>query len=145
MDYVLAFLIFGSILATMVFFIYDRHLQWEQKKKLGFMKRMPEIDDCIEARRQLIMFLNERYRNIGRGAFDDCRIGMDTNNLSLYNSHDVVDLIRYVHFCGCHIVIEPVSDKDVESPRVTREVLEKFHTDLDIARDERIRRKYSRR
>ena len=143
MDYVIAILIFAAIIVTMVAFIYDRHLQWKQKQQLGFMKKMPDYEDCLEANRQLMVFLHDRYWNIN--TVDSCgKAGMDGNFLSLTDSHDVVDFIRYIHLCGCRITIEEVADHDVESPNSTPEALKKFHTDLDRARHERIERKYRR-
>lgn len=143
MDYVIMFLIFTTITSVMVWIIYDRYLQWEQKKQLGFMRELPDYDDCLEANRQLMVFLHDRYWNIN--TVDSCsKAGMDGNYLTLIDSHDVVDLIRYIHLCGCRITIEEVADHDVESPNSTPEALKKFHSDLDRARDERINRKYRR-
>lgn len=143
MDYVIMFLIFTTITSVMVWIIYDRYLQWEQKKQLGFMREMPDYDDCLEANRQLMVFLHDRYWNIN--TVDSCsKAGMDGNYLTLIDSHDIVDLIRYIHLCGCRITIEEVADHDVESPSSTPEALKKFHSDLDRARDERINRKYRR-
>lgn len=143
MDYVIAFLFGAGFLAMMVWLIYDRHLQWEQKKKLGFLREVPDYADCLEANRQLMVFLHDRYWNIN--TVDSCgKAGMDGNFLSLIDSHDVVDFIRYIHLCGCRITIEEVADHDVEDPKTTPEVLKKFHTDLDRAHDERINRKYRR-
>ena len=42
MDYVIAFLFGAGFLAMMVWLIYDRHLQWEQKKMLGFLREVPD-------------------------------------------------------------------------------------------------------
>jgi hypothetical protein len=143
MDYVIMFLIFTTITSVMVWIIYDRYLQWEQKKQLGFMREMPDYEDCLEANRQLMVFLHDRYWNIN--TVDSCsKAGMDGNYLTLIDSHDIVDLIRYIHLCGCRITIEEVADHDVESPNSTPEALKKFHSDLDRARDERINRKYRR-
>ena len=143
MDYVIAILIFAAITSTMVFFIYDRYLQWKQKQQLGFMREMPDHADCLEANRQLMVFLHDRYWNIN--TVDSCiKAGMDGSYLSLIDSHDVVDFIRYIHLCGCRITIEEVADHDVEDPSSTPEALKKFHTDLDRARHERIERKYRR-
>lgn len=143
MDYVIMFLILTTITSVMVWIIYDRYLQWEQKKQLGFMRQMPDYDDCLEANRQLMVFLHDRYWNIN--TVDSCsKAGMDGNYLTLIDSHDIVDLIRYIHLCGCRITIEEVADHDVESPNSTPEALKKFHSDLDRARDERINRKYRR-
>ena len=143
MDYLICFLFGAGFLAMMVWLIYDRHLQWEQKQQLGFMREVPDYADCLEANRQLMVFLHDRYWNINTA--DSCRkAGMDGNFLSLTDSHDVVDFIRYIHLCGCRITIEEVADHDVEDPKTTPEVLKKFHTDLDRARDERINRKYRR-
>ena len=127
----------------MVWLIYDRHLQWVQKRELGFMRELPDYDDCLEANRQLMVFLHDRYWNIN--TVNSCaKAGMDGNYLTLIDSHDIVDLIRYIHLCGCRITIEEVADHDVESPNSTPEALKKFHSDLDRARDERINRKYRR-
>ena len=143
MDYVIVFLIFTTITSAMVWLIYDRHLQWKQKQQLGFMREMPDYADCLEANRQLMVFLRDRYWNIN--TVDSCsKAGMDGNYLTLIDSHDIVDLIRYIHLCGCRIAIEEVADHDVESPNSTPEALKKFHSDLDRARDERINRKYRR-
>ena len=143
MDYVIAFLFGAGFLAMMVWLIYDRHLQWEQKKMLGFLREVPDYADCLEANRQLMVFLHDRYWNIN--TVDSCgKAGMDGNFLSLIDSHDVVDFIRYIHLCGCRITIEEVADHDVEDPNSTPEALKKFHTDLDRARHERIERKYRR-
>ena len=143
MDYVIMFLIFTTITSVMVWIIYDRYLQWEQKKQLGFMRELPDYDDCLEANRQLMVFLHDRYWNIN--TVDSCsKAGMDGNYLTLIDSHDIVDLIRYIHLCGCRITVEEVADHDVESPNSTPEALKKFHSDLDRARDERINRKYRR-
>ena len=143
MDYVIMFLIFTTITSVMVWIIYDRYLQWKQKKQLGFMREMPDYDDCLEANRQLMVFLNDRYWNIN--TVDSCsKAGMDGSYFTLTDSHDIVDLIRYIHLCGCRITIEEVADHDVESPNSTPEALKKFHSDLDRARDERINRKYRR-
>lgn len=137
------FLIFTTITSVMVWIIYDRYLQWKQKQQLGFMREMPDYDDCLEANRQLMVFLHDRYWNIN--TVDSCsKAGMDGNSLTLIDSHDIVDLIRYIHLCGCRITIEEVADHDVESPNSTPEALKKFHSDLDRARDERINRKYRR-
>ena len=143
MDYVIAILIFTTITSVMVWIIYDRHLQWKQKQQLGFMRKMPDYADCLEANRQLMVFLHDRYWNIN--TVDSCsKAGMDGNYLTLIDSHDVVDFIRYIHLCGCRITIEEVADHDVESPNSTPEALKKFHTDLDRARHERIERKFRR-
>ena len=143
MDYVIAILIFAAITSAMVWLIYDRHLQWKQKQQLGFMRQLPDYEDCLEANRQLMVFLHDRYWNIN--TVDSCgKAGMDGNYLTLIDSHDVVDFIRYIHLCGCRITIEEVADHDVESPNSTPEALKKFHTDLDRARHERIERKYRR-
>ena len=141
MDYLIAILIFGAIIAVFVYMCINAHIEWERKKMLGFMKEAPLIDDCIEARRQLMVFLNDRYWNFN-SAFSDCHSGMDGNFFTLMDSHDIPDLIRYIHLCGCRITIEEVADHDVEDPKNTPEVLKKFHTDLKKARDERIERKY---
>lgn len=143
MDYFIAILIFGSIIAFLVYMSINAHIEWERKKMLGFMKEAPLIDDCIEARRQLMVFLNDRYWKFN-SAFSDCHSGMDGNYFTLMDSHDIPDLIRYVHLCGCRITIEEVADHDVEDPKNTPEVLKKFHTDLRKARAERIDRKYRR-
>ena len=119
-------------------------IEWEKKKMLGFMKETPCLDDCIEANRQMLIFLNERYWDIGHKAFDDIHSGMDRGSIFLLESHDIPDLIRYVHLCGCHIKIEAVADHDIENPKNTREVLEEFHTDLRKAADARYERKYRR-
>lgn len=143
MDYVICVLFGAGFLAMMVWLIYDRHLQWEQKQQLGFMREVPDYADCLEANRQLMVFLHDRYWNIN--TVDSCgKAGMDGNFLSLTDSHDVVDFIRYIHLCGCRITIEEVADHDVEDPNSTPEALKKFHTDLDRARHERIERKYRR-
>ncbi len=143
MDYFIAILIFGAIIAFLVYMSINAHIEWERKKMLGFMKEAPLIDDCIEARRQLMVFLNDRYWKFN-SAFSDCHSGMDGNYFTLMDSHDIPDLIRYVHLCGCRITIEEVADHDVEDPKNTPEVLKKFHTDLRKARAERIDRKYRR-
>ena len=75
-------------------------------------------------------------------AFSDCKSGMEGNSFTLMNSHDIPDLIRYIHLCGCRITIEEVADHDVENPKNTPEELKKFHTDLKKAREDRIERKY---
>lgn len=143
MDYVIMFLIFTTITSVMVWIIYDRYLQWKQKQQLGFMREMPDYADCLEANRQLMVFLHDRYWNINTA--DSCiKAGMDGNYFTLTDSHDIVDLIRYIHLCGCRITIEEVADHDVEDPKTTPEVLKKFYSDLDRARDERINRKYRR-
>ena len=143
MDYVIAFLFGAGFLAMMVWLIYDRHLQWEQKKMLGFLREGPDYADCLEANRQLMVFLHDRYWRIN--TVDSCsKAGMAGSYLSLTDSHDVVDFIRYIHLCGCRITIEEVADHDVEDPNSTPEALKKFHTDLDRARHERIERKYRR-
>lgn len=143
MDYLIMILIFGAIIAVFVYMCINAHIQWEKKKMLGFMKEAPLIDDCIEARRQLMVFLHDRYWNIN-SAFSDCHSGMNGNSFTLMDSHDIPDLIRYIHLCGCRITIEEVADHDVEDPKNTPEVLKKFHTDLKKAREERIERKYRR-
>ena len=71
MDYVIAILIFAAIIVTMVAFIYDRHLQWKQKQQLGFMTEMPDYSDCLEASRQLMSFLHDRYWGINMA--DSCK------------------------------------------------------------------------
>ena len=143
MDYLIMILIFGAIIAVFVYMCINAHIQCEKKKMLGFMKEAPLIDDCIEARRQLMVFLHDRYWKIN-SAFSDCHSGMNGNSFTLMDSHDIPDLIRYIHLCGCRITIEEVADHDVEDPKNTREVLKKFHTDLKKARAERIERKYRR-
>jgi hypothetical protein len=143
MDYVIMFLIFGSVISFFVYMSITSRIEWEKRKMLGFMKEVPLSDDCIEARRQLMVFLNDRYWNIN-SAFSDSKSGMDGNFFTLMDSHDIPDLIRYVHLCGCRITIEEVADHDVEDPKNTPEVLKKFHTDLRKARAERIDRKYRR-
>lgn len=143
MDYVIVILCFTVFTSMMVFFIYDRYLQWKQKQQLGFMTEMPDYSDCLEASRQLMSFLHDRYWGIN--VADSCKkAGMDGDYMSLAKSHDVVDLIRYVHLCGCRITIEEVADHDVEDPCTTPEVLKKYHTDLDKSREERMERKYRR-
>ena len=144
MDVLVTVSIFGAIAAVFVYMCINAHIQWEKKKMLGFMKEAPLIDDCIEANRQLFSFLNDRYWSIGNGACSDVHTGMNGNFFRLINSHDIPDLIRFVHLCGCRITIEEVADHDVEDPNSTPEALKKFHTDLDRARDERINRKYRR-
>ena len=141
MDYVIMFLIFGSVISFFVYMSITSRIEWEKRKMLGFMKEVPLSDDCIEARRQLMVFLHDRYWNIN-SAFYDCKSGMEVNSLTLMNSHDIPDLIRYIHLCGCRITIEEVADHDVENPKNTPEELKKFHTDLKKAREERIERKY---
>jgi hypothetical protein len=141
MDYVIMFLIFGSVISFFVYMSITARIDWEKRKLLGFMKEVPLSDDCIEARRQLMVFLNDRYWNIN-SAFSDSKSGMDGNFFTLMDSHDIPDLIRFVHLCGCRITIEEVADHDVEDPKNTPEELKKFHTDLKKARDERIDRKY---
>lgn len=142
MDFVVFILIFGAIIAACVYLSITAYIEWEKKKMLGFMKEAPLSDDCIEANRQLWVFLNERYYDIGHGAFSDVRTGMNGNFLTLIESHDIPDLIRYVHLCGCRIKIEQVEDHDIEDPKNTREVMKEFHTDLRKARNSRIERKY---
>lgn len=142
MDYVLGFLFFGSIIAAFSYLCVTAHISWEKKKMLGFMKETPELDDCIEASRQMLVFLNERYWGIGHNACDDVHAGMNGSYFRLLESHDIPDLIRYVHLCGCHIKIEAVADHDIENPKNTREVLKEYHTDLWKARDGRLERKY---
>lgn len=144
MDYVCIILIFGCVLAFLVYMCITAHIEWEKRKMLGFMKETPLLDDCIEANRQMWVFLHERYWGIGHKAFDDVDTGMNGNGISLVHSHDIPDLIRYVHLCGCHIKIEAVADHDIEDPKNTREVLKEFHTDLRKARDARYERKYRR-
>lgn len=141
MDYVIMFLIFGSVISFFVYMSITSRIEWEKRKMLGFMKEVPLSDDCIEARRQLMVFLNDRYWNIN-SAFSDSKSGMDGNFFTLMDSHDIPDLIRFVHLCGCRITIEEVADHDVENPKNTPEELKKFHTDLKKAREERIERKY---
>jgi hypothetical protein len=135
------FLIFGSVISFFVYMSITARIDWEKRKLLGFMKEVPLSDDCIEARRQLMVFLNDRYWNIN-SAFSDSKSGMDGNFFTLMDSHDIPDLIRFVHLCGCCITIEEVADHDVEDPKNAPEELKKFHTDLKKARDERIDRKY---
>lgn len=141
MDYVIMFLIFGSVISFFVYMSITARIDWEKRKLLGFMKEVPLSDDCIEARRQLMVFLNDRYWNIN-SAFSDSKSGMDGNFFTLMDSHDIPDLIRFIHLCGCRITIEEVADHDVEAPKNTPEELKKFHTDLKKAREERIDRKY---
>lgn len=141
MDYVIMFLIFGSVISFFVYMSITSRIEWEKRKMLGFMKEVPLSDDCIEARRQLMVFLHDRYWNIN-SAFSDCKSGMEGNSFTLMKSHDIPDLIRYIHLCGCRITIEEVADHDVENPKNTPEELKKFHTDLKKAREERIDRKY---
>lgn len=143
MDYLFLILFLACILAFIVYQCIAAHIEWEKKKMLGFMKEAPLIDDCIEARRQLMVFLHDRYWKIN-SVFSDCHSGMEGNSFTLMDSHDIPDLIRYIHLCGCRITIEEVADHDVEDPKNTPEVLTKFHTDLKKAREERIERKYRR-
>ena len=65
-----------------------------------------------------MVFLHDRYWNIN-SAFSDCKSGMEGNSFTLMNSHDIPDLIRYIHLCGCRITIEEVADHDVENPKNT--------------------------
>ena len=144
MEWLFWILFFACILAFIVYQCITAHIEWEKRKMLGFMKETPLLDDCIEANRQMWSFLNDRYWGIGHNAFSDVKTGMDGNFFTLIESHDIPDLIRYVHLFGCHIKIEAVADHDIEDPKNTREVLEEFHTDLRKARDARYERKYRR-
>ena len=38
---------------------------------------------------------------------------MDGNFFTLMGSHDIADLIRLIHLCGCRITIEEVAGHDV--------------------------------
>ena len=122
MDYVIVILCFAVFTSMMVFFIYDRYLQWKQKQQLGFMTEMPDYSDCLEASRQLMLFLHDRYWGIN--VADSCKkAGMDGDYMSLAKSHDVVDLIRYVHLCGCRILMRKISDGsvvDIQHDRLCR-------------------------
>lgn len=134
MDYFIGILIFGAIIAACVAVVYTKHVEWQRRKAIGFPDKAPRMDDCIEASRQMLIFLDDRLYDTGAGAFADCKCGMEGSYLSLLRSHDIPDLIRYAHLAGCHITIEKVANHDIENPKNTKEKLEEFHTDLKIAR-----------
>lgn len=144
MDYVLAFLIFGAIIAVSSLAVYETHVKWQKRKMMGFPKESPSSDDCIWQAKKMTDFLYDRLMEAGGNPVAECTTGMKANSFTLGRSHDIVDLVRYAHLAGCRIVIEQVEDHDIETPENTREVLKKYHTDLYRSREERLEDKYSR-
>ena len=137
MDYILAFVIFGSVFLTMIYLLREQREQWTRRKELKVPDKVALKDDCIEASRMLLSFVNERIVDAYGNSFERAK-GMNGNFFSLMKSHDIPDLIRYVHMAGYRIELVKVSEHDVESPSTTEERLNKYHVDLKTAERSRI-------
>lgn len=137
MDYILAFVIFGSVFLTMIYLLREQREQWTRRKELKVPDKVALKDDCIEASRMLLSFVNERIIDAYGNSFERAK-GMNGNFFSLMKSHDIPDLIRYVHMAGYRIELVKVSEHDVESLSTTEERLNKYHVDLKTAERDRI-------
>ena len=143
MDYVIAFFILGIFLFTVAFLALDKYQQIQKREWLKIPKKAPVTDDCIWQAKKMVGYLNDRLHDTGADGFAECGKGMNGNFFTLYDSHDIVDLVRYAHLAGCHITIEQIAEHDIESPRNTKECLKKYHTDLKRSLAERLEAKYS--
>ena len=144
MEWLFWILVFGCILAFIVYQCIMAQISWEKRKMLGFPDKTPLPDDCIEAWHQMLSAVYDRLQDTDWHWFDDTKKGMDSSYFTLRNSHDGPDIIRAIHMGGGRITIEWKHDKDIENPKNTPEVLKKYHTDLRKAADARYERKYRR-
>lgn len=140
MDYFIAILIFGAVVAFFVYMSVTAHIEWERRKMLGFMKETPSMDDSIEAAKEALHFICDRMEGDPR-RWDECSTGGD-GFFTMLNSTDIANFFRYAHFAGCHIIIKQVSDKDIEDPKNTKEVFREWESDMARARARRIERRY---
>ncbi|MBQ8888219.1 MAG: hypothetical protein IJY59_01870 [Bacteroidaceae bacterium] len=121
----------------MIYLLREQREQWTRRKELKVPDKVALKDDCIEASRMLLSFVNERIVDAYGNSFERAK-GMNGNFFSLMKSHDIPDLIRYVHMAGYRIELVKVSEHDVESPSTTEERLNKYHVELKTAERNRI-------
>lgn len=144
MDYFITILIFGAIIVGSVGVIYVVHDDRQRRAEMGFPKEQPDTQDCIEAANLMTRFVWSRLSQTGV-KWDDpyTKYGMGNGfYLSSDGSGELADFVRLCHMAGCRVTIEQVSDEDIEDPKNTKEVMKKFHSDLKIARHERIEKYY---
>lgn len=144
MDYFITILIFGGIIFASVAVICTVNEDRKRRQEMGFPKEQPDTQDCIEAANLMTQFVWSRLSQTGVNWNDPYRkYGMDECfYLSSDGSGELADFVRLCHMAGCRVTIEQVSDEDIEDPKNTKEVMKKFHSDLKIARHERIEKYY---
>ena len=140
MDYVVAILIFGSVIACIVYLCITAQNDWERRKMLGFPKEAPVLDDSFEAARQALSFINDRLD--GRpDKWDSCKKTGSSGYFTMLESTDIAEFFRYAHFAGCEVVIRQKDDKDIEDPKNTPEKFDEWCSDMYQARRARYERK----
>ena len=144
MDYFITILILGGIIFASVAVICTVNEDRKRRKEMGFPKEQPDTQDCIEAANLMTQFVWSRLSQTGVKWNDPYRkYGMDECfYLSSDGSGELADFVRLCHMAGCRVTIEQVSDEDIEDSKNTKEVMKKFHSDLKIARHERIEKYY---
>ena len=144
MDYFITILIFGGIIFAMAGVIYVTYEDRKRREEMGFPKEQPDKQDCIEAANLMTQFVWSRLSQTGV-KWDDpyTKYGMGNGfYLMSDSSGELADFVRLCHLAGCRVTIEQVSEEDIEDPKNTKEAMKKFHSDLKIARHERIERYY---
>lgn len=144
MDYFIAILVCGAIIAAFVGVIYVTYEDRKRREEMGFPKEQPDTQDCIEAANLMTRFIWSRLEGTGVKWNDPYKkYGMGNGfYLSSDGSGELADFVRLCHMAGCRVTIEQVSDEDIEDPKNTKEAMKKFHSDLKIAHHERIERYY---
>lgn len=144
MDYVITFSIIIIGICGASFLVLDKYYKIKARDYLNIPKQSPVSDDCIWQARKMVGFISDRLEET-KPVFvlPENEAGMNSGRISLYESQDIVDLVRFAHLAGCRIVIEQIENHDIENPKNTKDVLNRYHTCLNRSRSERLEEKYS--
>ena len=138
------FLAIADCILLAIFIIRDRTEQSRRRLQLKVPYRMPYHENCREAFKQTLSFVNDRVWEIHNKAFIANEVGMDKSFISLYDSQEIPYLYSIAHMSGYRVVLYKEDDKDVENPDNTPEKMKKYHKDIKIALHKRIEKKYGR-
>lgn len=143
MNDVIIFLAIGDVFLLIYYLIQEKSRQDSRRKELNAPCKAPSREECVEASKLTISFINDRLWEMKYDAFVECKVGMNEGFFGLYDSHILPNLFHNAHMAGYRVVLVKEGDSDIENPKNTKDVLKKYHKNWKLVRHMGIEKKYS--
>ena len=132
LEWLFPLLIVCVIFAMLGLGITNAYYGSKQMRRIGAV-HMTQYEDCDEAKRMLVGYIEDALRKQERMGPDNRNIGCSSLWV-LSDSKEITLLIKKVHENGGRLVLRKKSDCDIECPENTELEVRKQLTDMDIRR-----------